>query len=426
MRKKSRGFPIADVARAPEITFVRMPLPSLSTRRPFHLMAKPMGPRCNLDCSYCFYLKKAALYPQTPSFRMNDDVLEAFVRNYIESQDTAEIQFAWQGGEPTLLGVEFFQRACALQRQYSGGRRIANSLQTNGTLLDDRWASFLKAESFLVGLSLDGPRELHDHHRRDKQGGPSFDRVLAGLRALQRHQVDYNLLTVVSSCNARQPREVYHFLTSTGARHLQFIPLVERLVPDSDDLAALPVEPAVTPESVSGPAWGGFLCGVFDEWIQRDVGRVFVQAFDGALASWVGQPASLCVHAEECGRALAIEHNGDVYACDHYVYASHRRGNVLQTPLNELVDAPDQVAFGRAKSLTLPPDCLQCRWRFACHGGCPKHRLGAAGEARPLNHLCAGYRRFFAHIDAPMREMATLFQRGEPASRIMRRHRRKR
>jgi uncharacterized protein len=407
------------------VTNTAMPLPALATRRPFHLLAKPIGPRCNLDCSYCFYLKKTALYPATHSFRMSDAVLEAFIKSYLESQDTAEVMFAWQGGEPTLLGIDFFRQARALQERYAGGRRVSNSIQTNGTLLDDDWGRFLHDEQFLVGLSLDGPREIHDHHRQDRHQAGTFDRVMAGLRTLQRHAVEYNLLTVISAHNARDPRALYRFLKSTGAHHLQFIPLVERAVSDPEDVTSVPDCHQATSASVSARAWGDFLCGVFDEWVQRDVGRVFVQAFDGALASWVGQPAPLCVHAEECGRALAIEHNGDVYACDHYVYSSHRRGNVLQTPLSELVDAPDQVAFGRDKSRTLSPTCLACRWRFACQGGCPKHRFAADADGHPLNHLCAGYRQFFSHVDGPMREMAGLLQQGEAPARIMRRMRRR-
>lgn len=401
-----------------------MPSGSAVTRRPFHLLAKPTGPLCNLDCAYCFYLKKAALYPRAPSFRMADNVLEAFVRDYIASQDAPEVQFAWQGGEPTLLGIDFFEKVCALQRRFGAGRHVTNAIQTNGTLLTDDWGRFLHRERFLVGISLDGPRELHDRHRHDKGGGATFDRVLAGLRLLQRHQVEYNLLTVVSSANGSHGREVYRFLRSTGARFLQFIPLVERAVAPEQDVHSVPDSGAVSPETVTPEQWGDFLCAAFDEWISRDVGKIFVQSFEVALGAWLGMPASLCVHAENCGRALAIEHNGDVYACDHYVYASHKRGNILTTSLEQMVDAPDQVAFGRAKSLLLPPKCRDCRWRFACHGGCPKHRLRPAGPGLPaLNHLCGGYHLFFAHIDPAMREMSSLVQRGLPAARIMKRYR---
>ncbi len=398
---------------------------SASPRRPFHVLTKPTGPLCNLDCRYCYYLKKTALYPEARNWRMSDHVLEAFIVAYIGSQDTPEVQFAWQGGEPTLLGVPFFEKVCALQRQHAGGKRITNALQTNGTLLDDSWGEFLHRERFLVGLSLDGPREFHDQHRRDRGDHPTWERVMTGLRVLQRHQVDYNLLTVVSATNAPYPREVYRFLRSTGATFLQFIPLVERSEPCRSECVGDSLFESVSPETVPATAWGTFLCGVFDEWIRRDVGRVFVQAFDTALAAWVGLPSPLCVHAETCGRALAIEHNGDVYACDHYVDHSHRRGNLLTTPLERILAAPDQLAFGRDKQRLLAPECQQCRWRFACHGGCPKHRFRTRVEEHPHhNHLCAGYRKYFAHIDEPMREMAALVRRGLPAERVMKRRRR--
>lgn len=394
----------------------------MPVRAPFHLLAKPSGPACNLDCSYCFYLKKNALFASASPRRMSDAVLEVFVREYIASQDTAEISFAWQGGEPTLLGVPFFEKVVALQRTHAGGKRITNALQTNGTLLDDTWGRFLREHGFLVGLSLDGPRALHDRHRRDKNDGPTFDRVMAGLEVLQRHGVDYNLLTVVSSTNALHAAAVYSFLKHTGARFLQFIPLVERAVAPADDLAAVPECGVATPESVRPEQFGAFLSTVFDTWVQRDVGRVHVQAFDVALGQWLGLGSSLCVHAEECGTALAIEHNGDVYSCDHYVYASHRRGNIMTTPLGEIVWSDAQRAFGRAKSATLPAACRTCEWRFACHGGCPKHRFAVTADGEPgLNFLCAGYRQFFAHIDPAMSRLAQLVRAGRPAAEIMRR-----
>ncbi len=390
-------------------------------RAPFHLLAKPAGPACNLDCSYCFYLRKEAMFAASTPRRMSDAVLEAFVRDYINAQDAPEIHFGWQGGEPTLLGVPFFENVLALQRRHAGGKRIVNALQTNGTLLDDTWGRFLREHGFLVGLSLDGPRALHDRHRRDKGDRPTFDRVMAGLDVLQRHAVDYNLLTVVSATNAPHAADVYRFLKSTGAQFLQFIPLVECATSPADACAAPPTGGTATPESVSAEQFGAFLCTIFDAWVRRDVGRVFVQAFDGALNQWLGLGASVCVHAEECGRALALEHNGDVFACDHYVYASHRRGNLLTTPLGELVDGAEQRAFGRAKSATLPAACRACRYRFACNGGCPKHRFARTPDGEPgLNHLCAGYRRFFAHIDAPMTRMAELLRQGRSAAEIMR------
>lgn len=397
-----------------------------SMPQPFHLMAKPAGALCNLDCHYCFYLKKQALYPpgRCGPPRMNDAVLETFVRDTIASQPTAEVTFAWQGGEPTLLGVDFYRKVVALQQRHAGGKRIANALQTNGTLLDDEWGAFLREHRFLVGVSLDGPRELHDRFRQDKGGRPTFDRVMAGLRVLQRQGVDYNLLTVVSAANVAEPRAVYRFLKGTGARFLQFIPLVERAAAPADDLAAVPAVEAVSAETVPAAAYGTFLNGVFDEWIRKDVGRVFVRDFDVMLGLWLGQPAALCVYAETCGRALAVEHNGDVYACDHYVYESHRRGNLTETPLAAMVDAPDQWQFGRDKSATLPRACRECRWRFACQGGCPKHRFARTADGEGgLSYLCPGLRRFFAHIDGPMRDMAALWRAGRPAAAVMKRRR---
>lgn len=379
---------------------------------PFHVMAKPAGGSCNLSCDYCFYVRKTALYPGTR--RMSDRVLEAYVRGMIEGTPAgAEVLFSWQGGEPTLMGLPFFERAMVLQRQHGAGRRIANTLQTNGTLLDDDWGAFLHRNRFLVGLSLDGPRELHDTHRTDRHGEGSGEAVLRGLAVLQRHRVEYNVLTVVSSTNARHPEVVYRFLRRTGARHLQFIPLVERAVADVDDLECVPDATAVTAASVTGEAYGEFLCRVFDEWRRRDVGRVFVRDFEDLLGVWSGRPATLCVRARECGRALALEHNGDVYSCDHYVYRSHRLGNLLAEPLADLVESPAQRDFGRAKSAALPAFCRACRWLEACHGGCPKHRLAVTPQGEPgLNHLCAGWRRFCAHADGTLRRMAVELRAG--------------
>lgn len=386
-----------------------------SATAPFHLMTKPAGPACNLDCLYCFYVKKAGLFPPGSRCRMDEATLELFVGDYIRAQETSEITFSWQGGEPTLLGVEYYRRAVELQRRYAGGKQIHNALQTNGTLLDDRWGEFLRENQFLVGVSLDGPRELHDRHRRDRRGGSCYDDVIRGIEVLKKHAVDFNLLTVVSAANAAHPAVVYRALRKTGARFFQFIPLVEREVAPADDLAALPAVATATPESVTAEGWGTFMCGVFDEWIRRDVGRVFVRDFDVLLGRWTGQPASLCTYAETCGRALALEHDGSVYSCDHYVYESHRLGNLRDTSLADLVDSPFQREFGRAKRDAAPTVCRECEWWTMCHGGCPKHRL----DASRVNHLCAGWRRFFGHIDRPMRRMAALLAAGRAPAEIM-------
>lgn len=402
-----------------------------TARAPFHLMTKPMGSKCNLDCTYCFYLEKEHLYPATDSFRMKPEVLEAYVRGYIAAQPGPVVSFAWQGGEPTLAGVGFFRRVVELQRQYAAGRTIENALQTNGTLLDDEWGAFLAREKFLVGLSVDGPAPLHDAYRVDKGGQASFERVMAGLEVLRKHGVEFNTLTTVHRRNVAAPLEVYRFLRAAGSCYLQFIPIVERAArpgtpaglwlaapPELDDDATL--DEHVTEWSVRPAEYGEFLCRIFDEWVQHDVGRIFVQQFDSALANWVGEPAGVCVFTENCGRALAVEHNGDVYSCDHYVYPRYRLGNLLNTALPDLVDSPQQAAFGAAKSSTLPRYCRECPVRFACHGECPKHRFLRTPHGEPgLNYLCRGYQRFFTHIDSPMRTMGALLQSGRAPAEIM-------
>lgn len=391
-----------------------------------HLMAKPVGPLCNLDCRYCFYLDKTSLYPGTHRWSMSDEVLERYISQTIAANDVPEVEFAWQGGEPTLLGVGFFRKALELQRRHAQGKRIRNALQTNGTLLDDEWCRFLAGHDFLVGISLDGPRELHDAYRRDKRQRPSFDRVMRGLELLHRHRVAFNTLTVVNRRNAEQPLEVYEFLKKVGSGYLQFIPLVDRAAP----ARALPVvargEPAadgsgVAPWSVLPDQYGRFLCEIFDAWVRRDVGRVFVQLFDVALGIWAGEGSSLCLFAPTCGRALAIEHNGDVYACDHFVHPDYLRGNVVQQGLRGIVLSESQRAFGQAKHDDLPKACRQCEVRFACQGECPKNRFGTTADGEPgLNFLCAAYRRFFHHVDRDMRAMAALVAAGRPARDIMR------
>jgi uncharacterized protein len=401
-------------------------------------MAKPIGARCNLACRYCFYLEKEdALYPGAGVPRMSDATLERFVRDYLAAQPGEEVNFAWQGGEPTLLGVEFFACAVALQRQYAAGRRVTNALQTNGTLLDDRWGEFLAREKFLVGLSLDGPRALHDAHRVDRGGRPTWARVMRGLRVLRRHGVEFNTLTVVHRSNFRQPREVYRFLRDEGSRFLQFIPLVERRPRPAEAAAGLAhgaplpagdgglvpadrAEAEAAPECAPPGGYGEFLQGVFDGWVRRDVGRACVQTFDVALSAWLGQGAPLCVFQETCGRALALEHNGDVYACDHYVYPAHRLGNLHATPLADLGHGRAAERFGAAKA-DLPAVCRACPVRFVCHGDCPKHRFVAAGAGEPgVSYLCPSYRKFFAHIAPAMERMAALWRAGRAPAEIMR------
>ena len=412
------------------------PINIVSTGRPFHILTKPVGPICNLDCSYCFYLEKEKLYPGETQWRMSDAVLSEYIRQYIHSQPGPEISFAWQGGEPTLLGVDFFRKVVALQQQFANGKTISNALQTNGTLLDNEWCQFLAQHKFLVGLSIDGPRELHDRYRVDKRQQPTFDRVMRGLELLKQHGVDFNTLTVVNRANSQSPLEVYHFLKSIGSQFLQFIPLVERTAPadlqaTGYDFAAPPllqrkpgpdtaVPSPVTEWSVEAEQYGKFLCTIFDEWVRHDVGTTYVQLFDTALGNWMGLGSSLCVFAEKCGAALALEHNGDLYSCDHYVYPRYHLGNVLNQSLGSMVRSPQQIRFGNDKLDTLPRYCRECEVRFACNGECPKHRFIStpAGEAG-LNYLCPAYKQFFNHIDPHMKAMARLLQNQRAPAEIM-------
>jgi uncharacterized protein len=376
-------------------------------------MAKPIGPACNLRCSYCFYLDKDALFPSGASRRMSDDTLELFVRQYIEAQPAQRVVFAWQGGEPTLLGVDWFRKAVALQRRHGRGKVIENTLQTNGTLLDDAWAAFLKDHGFLVGISIDGPPGLHDRYRVNTHRRGTSARALRGLEVLQRHGVAFNTLTCVSAANGDRPLEVYRFLKRIGSRHMQFIPVVERAGGDAASPAG-----AAAAFSVTGEQWGRFLVGVFDEWVRSDVGEIYVDMFELSLAKWLGIRGGACVHSETCGDALAMEHDGSVYSCDHYVEPAFRLGVIAQRPLAELAGDPAQVRFGLDKSHRLPGSCFRCPVLFACNGGCPKHRLGGQGEAA-RNHLCAGYLAYFSHVEPHMRLMADLWRRGEDPARIM-------
>ncbi len=376
--------------------------PSLTAPRPFHVTIKPRGPVCNLACDYCYYLEKVDLYPGS-GFCMSDAVLEAFTRQYIEAQPGPEVVFGWQGGEPLLMGLDFFRQALALQKRHQrAGTRLVNTLQTNGTLLDDAWATFLRTHDFLVGLSLDGPRAMHDAYRRDRGEGGSFDRAMRGLGLLQGRGVAVNVLACVHAANADHPLDVYRFLRDeAGGRFIQFIPVVQR-----EGAAGQGVEPE---------QYGRFLTTIFDEWLQHDVDRVSVQMFDAALAAWLGRPPGLCVFDPTCGSALALEHNGDLYACDHFVTPEHRLGNVLDTPLRDLVASETQQRFGRAKGEALPAECRRCPVRFACNGGCPKNRL-SGGDTPGRNDLCAAYRRFFHHADRPLSALAgAILTRGTPS-----------
>ena len=379
-------------------------------------MAKPTGAVCNLGCDYCYFLKKEELYPGS-SFRMSDAVLERFVDQVVASQPGPEIAFAWQGGEPTLMGLDFFERAVALaEARRRPHQRVTHALQTNATRLDDVWGAFLARHGFLVGVSLDGPRALHDRYRRDKGGRGSFDAVMRGVDVLRRHGVEWNALTTVHAANAEAPLEVYRFLRDdAGARFVQLIPIVERADP-----SGFQVGTALTERSVSEEAYGRFMLALFDEWVRRDVGIVFVQAFDELLGKHLGMRGGLCVHQSTCGAALALEHTGDVYSCDHFVQPDHRLGNLTELPLAALVDDPRQRAFGAAKRDTLTAQCRRCSVLAFCHGGCPKDRVGVSidGESGQ-HHLCDGYFAFFSRTKPAMLWMADALRRGQPPAGIM-------
>jgi uncharacterized protein len=382
----------------------------------FHVLAKPAGAICNLDCAYCFFLSKEELYPGS-SFRMSDDLLIEYVRQLLQSHRTPEVTVAWQGGEPTLMGLDFFRRAMNLVEELRRPEQaIAHTIQTNCTLVDDDWASFLAEHDFLVGVSVDGPREMHDAYRVDKGGKPTFDRVMRGLDRLRAHGVRWNALTTVHRANEQHPLEVYRFLRDElGAEHVQFIPIVERPTE-----MGVPVGDTVTERSVSPAGYGKFLIDVFEEWVRHDVGRLFVQMFDSTLASFVGVPGSLCVHSETCGTALALEHNGDLYSCDHFVDPEHLLGNIGSRHMLELVASPQQQAFGDAKRDSLPAYCRACDVRFACHGGCPKDRFTTTPDGEPgLHYLCPSYQLFFRHVDRPMRVMTAAVRSGGYADEVM-------
>ncbi len=400
----------------------------------FHLMAKPSGSTCNLDCQYCFFLSKEALHPDS-DHRMSDATLQAYLGQWLASHRTPGVTIAWQGGEPTLMGLAFFERAVevaeALKRP---GQRLQHAIQTNGIALDDDWCAFLAAKQFLVGLSVDGPRELHDAYRLTRAGKGSFDLVMNGWRALRRHRVEFNILCTVNAANEAHGRRVYRFLRDElGARFVQFIPIVERVTGEtiaianadwstsSRDKRPLYTQTGdrVTRRSVSPEGYGRFLIDVFEEWVRHDVGRVFVQLFDVTLEALFGRHL-LCVHAPTCGHALALEHNGDVYACDHFVQPDHLLGNLHATPLDELVGSPQQRAFGQAKLDTLTRQCQACDVRHLCHGDCPKERFATSKDGEPgHSYLCAGLHAFFTHVTPSMRQMASLVMQRQPPAAIM-------
>jgi len=407
--------------------------PTGSSPQGIHVVAKPIGPVCNLACDYCFYLEKQALFGSGEQYRMSDRVLSAFITNYITAQPTPAVEFVWQGGEPTLLGIDFFEKVVAFQRPLAGLKTISNALQTNGTLLTDKWCLFLKKHDFTVGISLDGPKEIHDRYRRNRKGRGSFDQVMRGLRLLQKHQINYNVLACVAHDTAKHPLDVYRFFKANGVEFIQFAPIVERLPENSSGSrkalrlagpASLDKEESltqITPWTVIAEEYGDFLIAIYEEWVRQDVGTVYVMNFEWALNAWIGNPSPVCVHAQQCGRSLVVEHNGDIYACDHCVYPECRLGNILgESSLPVLAERSRQSGFGVCKETALPRWCRECEALAACQGGCPKHRFAKSCDGEPgLHYLCAGYGKFFRHIRKYLQAMTTLLEHGYPAAQVM-------
>jgi uncharacterized protein len=392
-----------------------------------HIIAKPIGPQCNLNCEYCFYTEKTALFSQPQNFRMSGEVLETYIRKYIVAAKAPEVPFVWQGGEPTLLGVDFFRQAIALQKKYAGDKKIVNSLQTNGTLLDDEWCEFLKENEFLIGISLDGPKSIHDRYRLSQAGTPTFAKVMQGLVLLQKHDIEFNVLCCVTKESAYQATMIYRFLKASQVKFIQFIPIVERQ-PDAmafklglrHGTPALQHILGVTPWTVEPEAYGDFLITIFNEWVRNDVGNVHVMNFEWALEAWLGLEATVCVFAKQCGEALVMEHDGTVYSCDHYVYPEYQLGNILASTPEELVQSEKQHRFGLDKKAGLPNFCRTCAAEFACHGECPKHRFVQTPDGESgLNYLCAGYKKYFRHIHPYMKVMRQLIENNLPPAKVM-------
>ncbi len=395
--------------------------------RSFTVMSKPIGPVCNLKCSYCYYLEKENLYQNSHPFKMTDDTLELFIKQLIESQEVSDVTFTWQGGEPTLMGLDFFEKAIGFQQVHGAGKHIENAFQTNGTRLTEEWCRFFKRNNFLVGISIDGPASLHNKYRKTKTGQTTFDEVMKGIRLLKRFRVEFNTLSVINNDNVRHPIEVYRFLRKAGSGFMQFLPIVERQSAQATTEGLTLIPPAypgnarLTDWSVTARAYGQFMKTIFDEWVRNDVGQVYVQLFDATLANWVGAPPGLCVFDETCGEAAVMEHNGDLYSCDHFVYPGYFLGNIHETPLANLMNSHRQIQFGKDKRDTLPYPCLQCEFRFACHGGCPKSRIATTPDGKPgLNWLCEGYKLFFEHVKPFMDFMANELAHERPPANIMR------
>ncbi|MQN70441.1 anaerobic sulfatase-maturation protein [Segatella copri] len=392
--------------------------------KPLYVMLKPAGAHCNLACKYCYYLEKNKLYPTVQRHLMSDEMLEQFTREYIEAQTMNQVLFTWHGGEPLLRSIDFYRKALSLQQKYAGGRRIDNVIQTNGTLLTDEWCEFFAQNHWLVGISIDGPQPDHDHYRLTAAGKPSWKKVMQGIKLLKKHGVEWNAMAVVNAYNANHPLEFYRFFKENGCQFLQFTPIVERLTRHEDGrtLASLAdkVEISLSEASVAPEQWGYFLCAIFDEWVRKDVGKIFVEIFDCTLANWMGVSPGICAYSKECGHAGVMEHNGDVYSCDHFVFPEYKLGNIRDHSLIDMLYGEQQQEFSRLKHSSLPRQCKECDMEFACHGECPKNRFmkdkyGDSG----LNYLCPGYYHYYQHVAPYMDYMKQELMSQRPPSNIM-------
>lgn len=392
--------------------------------KPLYVMLKPAGAHCNLACKYCYYLEKNKLYPTAQRHLMSDEMLEQFTREYIEAQTMNQVLFTWHGGEPLLRSIDFYRKALSLQQKYAGGRRIDNVIQTNGTLLTDEWCEFFAQNHWLVGISIDGPQPDHDHYRLTAAGKPSWQKVMQGIKLLKKHGVEWNAMAVVNAYNVNHPLEFYRFFKENGCQFLQFTPIVERLTRHEDGrtLASLADkdEISLSEASVAPEQWGYFLCAIFDEWVRKDVGKIFVEIFDCTLANWMGISPGICAYSKECGHAGVMEHNGDVYSCDHFVFPEYKLGNIRGHSLIDMLYGEQQQEFSRLKHSSLPRQCKECDMEFACHGECPKNRFmkdkyGDSG----LNYLCPGYYHYYQHVAPYMDYMKQELMSQRPPSNIM-------
>lgn len=392
--------------------------------KPLYVMLKPAGAHCNLACKYCYYLEKNNLYQNTPRHLMSDEMLEQFTREYIEAQTMPQVLFTWHGGEPLMRSIDFYKKALALQKKYAHGKQIDNVIQTNGTLLTDKWCEFFAKNHWLVGISIDGPQEYHDHYRVTPAGKPSWEKVMQGIQLLKKHRVEWNAMAVVNAYNAEHPLEFYHFFRDNGCQYLQFTPIVERLTEHEDGrtLASLADDREIplADASVTPQQWGNFLCTIFDDWVRHDVGKTFVEIFDCTLANWMGVLPGICAYSKECGHAGVMEHNGDVYSCDHFVFPEYKLGNIREQSLIDMLYGEKQQAFSRLKHTSLPRQCKECDMEFACHGECPKNRFEKDKYGEPgLNYLCQGYYQYYSHVAPYMDFMKRELLAQRPPANIM-------